>query len=109
MKLGRGGSCVGRGLSLIASFPLCPTLPVEAYAVVTRLALPFTVFTFRSFLPTFDLPVLAGPIVDQPGSRVSVYVFASLPTAIPTAFLRLGASWLLGSRHVSVGQRREVD
>lgn len=63
MKLGRGGSCSGGGLGLIASFSLCPPFPVETDAVIARLALAFTIVTFRSFFPTLDLPILAGPVL----------------------------------------------
>ena len=61
MKLGRGGCSVERGLVLIASFPLRPALPIQAYAVVTSLALPFTVFTFWPLFSALNLPILAGP------------------------------------------------
>lgn len=63
MKLGWRRRCVGGGLGFIASFPLCPPIPIQAYAVVTSLPLPFTVFTFWSFLSTLDLPGLAGPVM----------------------------------------------
>lgn len=63
-KLGWRGSCVEGCLGFIASFSLCPAFPIQAYAVVTSLALPFTVFTFWSFFSTLDLAVLA-----RPGSR----------------------------------------
>ena len=63
MKLGRRGVGVGEGLGFIASFPLCPPFPIEADAVVTRLALAFTVITFWSFFSALDLPILAGPVM----------------------------------------------
>lgn len=63
MKLGWGGSCCGGGLGLIAAFSLCPSFPVETDAVIARLALAFTIVTFRSFFPTLDLPILAGPVL----------------------------------------------
>ena len=52
-------------MGLIASFPLCPAFPIEAYAVVARLALTFTIVTPWPFLSTLDLTVLAGPRVFQ--------------------------------------------
>lgn len=91
MKLGWRRGCVGGGLSFIASFPLRPPFPVQTYAVVTRLALAFTVVTFWSFFSTLDLAVLTGP------------------AAIATALLGLRASWLLRSRHGNVQLEMETD
>ena len=101
MQLGRGRSCTEGGLGFIASFPLCPSFPVEADAVITRLALTFTVVTFWSFFTTFDLSILAGPVVFSTG-RWTVTLFPRLPTTMATPLLGLGASWLLRSRHVDV-------
>ena len=73
MKLGWGGSCAEGGLGFIASFSLCPAFPIQAYAVVTSLALSFTVFTFWSFFSALDLSVLAGPVVVQQWSVCRVF------------------------------------
>ena len=63
MKLGRRGGGVGEGLGFIASFSLRPPFPIQADAVVTRLALAFTVITLWSFFSALDLPILAGPVM----------------------------------------------
>ena len=103
MKLGRRGVGVGEGLGFIASFPFCPPFPIEADAVVTRLALALTVITFWSFFSALDLPILAGPVIIMFSERlISCKLFAHLPTAIATTLLGLGTSWFLWSRHVNV-------
>ena len=61
-QLGRGRSCVEGGMVFIASFSLRPPFPIQAYTVVTRLALTFTIVAFWSFLSTLYLAVLAGPL-----------------------------------------------
>ena len=64
MKLGWWRSGVGRrGLGFIAPFSLGSSFPIQAYTVVARLALTFTIVTLWSFFPTLDLPVLAGPVM----------------------------------------------
>ena len=65
MKLGWGRGRGGEGLSFIAPFPLCSAFPIQAYAVVTSLVLPFTILTSWSFFSTLDLTVLAGPVFAQ--------------------------------------------
>ena len=92
MKLGWGGSCVEGCLGFIASFSLCPAFPIQAYAVVTSLALPFTVFTFWSFFSTLDLAVLAGPGICFSDGRCGRY----LPTYQQPLRLRFLGSALPG-------------
>lgn len=74
MQLARGRSCTEGGLGFVASFPLCPSFPVEADAVITRLTLTFTVVTFWSFFTTLDLSILAGPVMFSTG-RWTVSLF----------------------------------
>lgn len=62
MKLGWRRGRIG-GLKFIAPFPLCSAFPIQAYAVVTGLALSLTILTSWSFFSTLDLTVLAGPVI----------------------------------------------
>ena len=108
MKLDRGRCWVEGCVGLIAPFPLCPAFPVEAYAVVTRLALTFTIVTSWPFFSTLDLAVLAGPS----GFSASVngmYELVGLPAAIATTLLGLSTSWLLRSRHGGIRLEMETD
>ena len=105
MKLGRGRDCGGGGLGFIASFSFGPPFPVQADTVVAGFALAFTIITFRSFFPTLDLPVFAGPAGGFSKGRYEVNSMKRLPAAVATPLFGLGASWFLGSRHVRVRMR----
>ena len=70
MQPGRGGGRGGGGLVLIATFSLGPAFPIQADAVITRLALAFTVVTLGSFFPTFDLAVFAWPVGRLRSARI---------------------------------------
>lgn len=102
MELGWRGSRVEGSLGFIASFPLCPPLPIQAYAIITRLALPLTIFTFWSFLSTLDLAVLAWPIVfSNGGCNVDSYTltnshcdYASWAPHFPASWVEAFQCWI---------------
>ena len=105
MKLGRRGGGVGEGLGFIASFPLCPPFPIQADAVVTRLALAFTVITFWSFFSALDLPILAGPVMfSESGDLIDC-----LHTYQQPLRLRFLGSALPGFFGRGMSMRREVE
>ena len=108
MKLDRGRCWVEGCVGLIAPFPLCPAFPVEAYAVVARLALTFTVVTSWPFFSTLDLAVLAGPR-EFSATVDGMYEPVGLPAAIATALLGLSTSWLLRSRHGGIRLEKRTE
>ena len=94
-------------MGFVAPFPLCPAFPIEAYAVVTRLALPFTVVAFWSFFSALDLPILARPITFSHG-RCDVGFFPTYQQPLRLRFLGSALPGFLGRGMAIEGWQRKL-